>query len=653
MRRAGLFGLIGLVFLAVSMTLSLSRPIFSDTLPVLPPHVPGELIIRWREGTSIKGREATSDEDVLRDLNARRMDAIPALRIERWRVPPGRLQQALEVVRRDSRVAWAEPNGLLFLPETSLSPVSFRSQKQRTSTAPKRVAGLFVPNDPYYETYADRYLRPLGVESAWAMTRGDPRLVVAVIDTGVDCQHEDLVGACWVNTGEIPGNGVDDDHNGYVDDVGGWNFTTDTPDVRDVHYHGTHVAGIIAARINNGKGIAGIAGNVTIMPLAIFQPQGVGTYYDLIRALLYATDNGARVINLSLGATSYSLGEAAAVRYAVKHGVVVVAAAGNMGMRRRFYPAAHPEVIAVSALDERGYPASFTNYGDYIDVAAPGVSVISTIPHNGYGAASGTSMAAPHVSGLAALLLSRHPTLSPADVRAYIRQTARDRVGPPDKDTPGRDPYYGYGRIHIGDAVAAVSPQKISPVRPPLPPTLPWRPTCEDLVVNGGFEEGTNRWHLSGAQVVDSPVFEGHKALQFDADRSGVAWQTLPSLPRPLRMTVYMAIRIETSDAGAGSKYTFPYDDWLEVSLEQEDKRQSILLLRMGNSSDNVSNGLAWDQVLGVLPAGLLPDMSAAPWRLVFRSGNDGDTFPTRFTVDAVRLCAVQARYHRIFSYFP
>ena len=641
--------MVGTILLLCIGFLAAKAPASARSSPVLPPHTPGEMLVRWRTDEGPRLEALPSSRRALQELGGERVGSIPQLGIERWRVPADRLQDALALLRRREDVLWAEPNYLLNVPDEPIHTFPARSEEG----TPAQHLGTFIPNDPYYTSYSDTYLRPLGVETAWGITKGSPKVIVAVIDTGVDCEHEDLQGACWRNEDEIPDNGVDDDRNGYVDDVDGWNFPQDRPHPTDVHYHGTHVAGIIAARVNNGKGIAGMAGNVTIMPLAIFQPQGVGTYYDLIRAILYATDNGAQVINMSLGATSYSLGEAAAVRYAVEHGVTLVAAAGNLGVKRLFYPAAHPDVIAVSALRGSGDPAGFTNYGDYIDVAAPGVSIISTIPGNSYGAASGTSMAAPHVSGLAALLLSRNPTLSPADIRAYLRETASDGVGPPEQDTPGKDDYYGYGRIHAGNAVQQVPSRSGDPTHPPLPPTLPWTPTCEDVVLNGDFEKGETAWHVTGAEVVTSPVFSGTQALRFDPAGNGLVWQDLPSFGRPLRMTVSMAVRIETRDSGVGNTYTFPYDDWLEVTLEQAHGQNPIVLLRMGNSSDSVTYGLQWDQVLEILPAEDLAPLRSGTWRLTLRTGSDGDDAPTWFTVDAIRVCIIRPRFSWRFVYLP
>ena len=173
-----------------------------------------------------------------------------------------------------------------------------------------------APNDPHY-AYQVPYLDRINVEAAWDLTVGRSEIIVAVLDTGVDKTHPDLQGGFWTNAGEIAGNGIDDDGNGFIDDVEGWNFPGNNNLIFDDHGHGTHVSGIVAARTDNGIGIAGVAGGVTIMPVDVFGG-GIGTYADLIEAIVYATDNGADVINMSLGANSYSLGEQMAVDYAWK-----------------------------------------------------------------------------------------------------------------------------------------------------------------------------------------------------------------------------------------------------------------------------------------------------------------------------------------------
>ena len=252
---------------------------------------------------------------------------------------------------------------------------------------------------------------------------------------------------------------------------------------------------------------------------------GIGTYEDLIRAIIYATDNGARVINMSLGATSYSRGEEAAVDYAWNHGAVVVAAAGNTSRNTNHYPAAHRNAIAVAATDASDNRAGFSTYGDFIDVAAPGANVFSTVMGGGYGYMSGTSMASPHVAGLAGLLFSLNPQLTNTQVRELIEKNVDD-LG-----ATGWDPYYGSGRINARKALAAVAlPPQPSPTPTPHPPLVEWPAGCQDLVPDGDFEAGLGSWQRNGAWAIDTTrAYSGTGAAHFTGgpNASGSLTRTL------------------------------------------------------------------------------------------------------------------------------
>jgi len=221
----------------------------------------------------------------------------------------------------------------------------------------------------------------------------------------------------------------------------------DDDDPADDQGHGTHVAGIAAAAINNGQGIAGIAGQSLILPVKVLNENNQGTWADVAEGIIYAVDQGARVINLSLGSTADSSTVHDAVLYAWSHNVVIVAAAGNDGTTTPYYPAAYAEVIGVSATTPDDVRAGFSSYGTHISVAAPGATIYSTTPGNSYSFKSGTSMAAPHVSGLAALLLAQDGSRTNAEVRQIIEQSADD-LG-----APGWDEEYGYGRVNAYKAV--------------------------------------------------------------------------------------------------------------------------------------------------------------------------------------------------------
>lgn len=355
---------------------------------------------------------------------------------------PGDAAAALRALRADPAVLWAE--------EDRLSHVAY------------------VPDDPSYaahgswgQTYDDLYgVKRVGAERAWDFSRGEG-VVVAVVDTGIDYRHPDIAANVWTNSGEIPGNGIDDDGNGFVDDVRGWDFVgasvgapAEDNDPDDGHFHGTHVAGTIAAVGDNALGVIGVAWKAKVMAVKGLDDTGTGQSSDLARAIVYAVDNGADVINASFGGSGYSLVEEEAVNYARAHGVVFVAAAGNSTQEvADFTPASIPAAIAVSALSTSDTLAFFSNYGHKVEVAAPGEDILSLERGtSGYRRASGTSMAAPHVCGVAALILARHPEFSGEQVRQLLRETASD-LGP-----AGRDSSFGYGCVAADAAVQAAAP---------------------------------------------------------------------------------------------------------------------------------------------------------------------------------------------------
>lgn len=267
----------------------------------------------------------------------------------------------------------------------------------------------------------------INAPEVWSQGYTGQGIVVAVIDSGVDYNHFELAGNIWTNTDEIPNNGVDDDGNGYIDDIRGWDIVNNDNDPMDFDGHGTHIAGTIAAQ-ENGIGITGIAPNAQIMPVKI------GNFGDFLpinsaAGIYYAVDNGADVINLSFGGFSSSSIEDDAIRYATERGVVVVMAAGNEGLTFPGYPARNADRwgIAVGATDITGRIYYASNYAgstplDY--VVAPGVDIYSTQLNDSFSFRSGTSMATPHVAGVAALVLSANPSLTSEQVEYIITTTA-------------------------------------------------------------------------------------------------------------------------------------------------------------------------------------------------------------------------------------
>ncbi|MBW4447263.1 MAG: S8 family serine peptidase [Spirirestis rafaelensis WJT71-NPBG6] len=263
---------------------------------------------------------------------------------------------------------------------------------------------------------------------AWAKGYTGEGVVVAVVDTGVDRNHDDLKDNIWANSKEIADNGKDDDGNGYVDDVYGWNFDSSDNNTLDVAGHGTHVSGTIAGE-NNNFGVTGIAYDAKIMPVKVLSDSGSGSYDAIAQGIRYAADNGANVINLSLGGDYPNSALESALKYASSKGAIVVMAAGNDSGLLPGYPAryANETGIAVGAVDKKNNLASFSNLAGFQPltyVTAPGVDVYSTLPGNKYTNYSGTSMATPHVAGVVALMLSANPNLTDAEVRQILTDTS-------------------------------------------------------------------------------------------------------------------------------------------------------------------------------------------------------------------------------------
>jgi subtilisin family serine protease len=366
--------------------------------------------------------------------------------------------------------AVSEPGLTAEIARLNADPEVEYAQRELVATAE------FTPNDPFYsstgtwgQTYADLWgLQEIQSGTAWDSTIGQG-IVVAVVDTGVDFTHPDLAGNIWTNAAEIAGNGIDDDGNGFVDDTIGWDFVgasyqNPTPDNNpvDVHGHGTHVAGIIAAAGNNGLGVVGVAWGARIMAVRGLDNNGIGTDAELANAVTYAANNGADVINNSYGGTGYSQTLKDAMDYAHSLGVVLVVAAGNSTVRAEtFFPACYPNVITVAAGATSDGRTSFSNFGSKIDVAAPGEDILSlraagtslgSIVATNYTRLSGTSMASPHVAGEAALVLALQPALTPEQVRQAVRVSADDRIW------PGFDPYFGWGRVNAANALLVTNP---------------------------------------------------------------------------------------------------------------------------------------------------------------------------------------------------
>ncbi len=271
-----------------------------------------------------------------------------------------------------------------------------------------------------------------GAREAWTQSRGDG-VIVAILDSGLQLDHPDLARNLWRNPGEVPGNGVDDDRNGYVDDVFGANMITSDGNVADDEGHGTHVGGIVAARAGNGAGGSGIAPGARLMAVKVLDARRSGNSSLLARGIRYAVDRGARILNVSLNGDASSPDLDEALRYADDRGATVVASSGNNSRdidARPSYPASSelPAVLSVTATEESGRVLSIANRGaSSVDIAAPGSMILSTARGSRYELRSGTSMAAPFIAGSLALLAAARPDLPQAQLRDALLQSARRR----------------------------------------------------------------------------------------------------------------------------------------------------------------------------------------------------------------------------------
>ncbi|MBU6341568.1 MAG: S8 family serine peptidase [Bacteroidetes bacterium] len=337
---------------------------------------------------------------------------------------------------------------------------------------------LFTPNDPLFGrqwSLNNNGSFPLSTATpgadidmlkAWEIEQGDENIIVCVMDSGAKLDHPEFQGRIWVNSAEIPGNNLDDDQNGYIDDVNGWDFASNDKDATDDLGHGTNVCGIIGANLNNNLGYAGIDGHCKLMVLKGIDQNNFGYYSWWAEAIEYAVDHGARVINLSVGGSSPSDILGNAITYALYHQVSCVASMMNTNISTPYYPAGYNGVVAVGSTNPNDYRSkpffwdtnSGSCYGNHISIVAPGnyiygLNQISNTNYSTYW--GGTSQAAPHVSGTISLLLAQNPDRTPAQIKTLLEVSAEDKVGNPNEDVLGWDKYYGHGRLNAYNALYA------------------------------------------------------------------------------------------------------------------------------------------------------------------------------------------------------
>lgn len=381
----------GLVCLTLLAT---QQPAGAQTPRRVSPTVPDQLLVGMHGGVS-----HADAKGVYTAAGATLVDELHQIRVHVIRVPAQARAAVARALAQRPEVKFVEPNVL--------------------------AEGGYVPNDPSYGS--QWHLPQIAAPAGWDISQGSAQVVVAVIDSGVDPSHADLASKL------LPG----------------YSFLTNTTDARDVLGHGTAVSGTAGALGGNLTGVAGVALQSPVLPLVVLDATNYASYANIASAIMYAADHGAKVMNISIGGSSYSATLQSAVDYAWSKGAVLVASAMNNASSTPMYPAALERVMAVSATDRNDQLASFSNYGTWIDVAAPGVAIYTTTNGGGYGAWNGTSFASPLVAGLAALVFATQPGLSNTQVVDLIRQQSDD-LG-----ALGYDASFGYGRINISKTLRA------------------------------------------------------------------------------------------------------------------------------------------------------------------------------------------------------
>lgn len=404
-------------------------------LAELAPHVPGELIVKFKDQKAITSLKSLGME-VARPIELSN-ETLHVVKTGSQKSLLG----AIKELQADPNVAYAEPNFIYHL----VQPIAPTALENLLSQVQESRSLNYTPNDPDFNRLwglrntgnNEPNGRTAGVEGAdidalraWEINRGSRAVRIAVIDTGIDYNHEDLAANMWTNPNEIPGNGIDDDGNGFIDDVHGYNFVNNTGNPWDGNGHGTHCAGTIGAVHDNALGVAGVMADVELVAVKFLSDGGSGTTENAIRAVDYATSLDVDIMSNSWGGGGRSQALEDAIRRASDRGIIFTAASGNSGTNndvRPHYPSNYdvPNVISVAATTAQDGLASFSTYGrNTVHIAAPGHNVLSSVQNNRYSVFSGTSMATPHVSGALGLLLSQEGRMPVEEVRSRLLATS-------------------------------------------------------------------------------------------------------------------------------------------------------------------------------------------------------------------------------------
>ncbi len=478
-------------------------------------HEPGELIVRTKPGTTLSSEAGSLVQDfgakVLFEFDTpqgiHKSDAGEFLHLK---LPAGvSVAEAMAAMAKDERVAFAEPNNTYGLPEV-------------IEGDSKPASGQPITNDPKVgELYGMNNTGQTGgtpgadinAPEAWQIHTGrdqaDGGTLLAVIDTGIDYNHPDLKDNVWTNPGEIAGDGIDNDNNGVVDDIHGYNAYANSGDPLDGHSHGTHCAGTIAGQGNNGEGVVGVNHDANIMGVKIFSDSGSTNAAAIIRGIQYSTKMGARITSNSWGGGRANEG----IKQAFAESPALhIMAAGNSGTNndaRPHFPSSYDldNNIAVAATDHNDGIARFSCYGaTSVDIGAPGVNIMSTVNGGGYASYSGTSMATPHVAGAALLVADANPGISNAELKERLLGTA-DKI-------PSLDGKVVTGaRLNVG---AAIQPAENDQLAPALPNDFGAKSVSHDNVTLGWTATGDDGWcgTASGydVRVSTKPIVDGEAA---------------------------------------------------------------------------------------------------------------------------------------------
>ncbi|MGE0526880.1 MAG: S8 family serine peptidase [Bdellovibrionales bacterium] len=473
-------------------------------------YVPGEIIVKLRgEPGSPDSYAFLGKASVEKSMDLK--DSWGKMNLFHFALGKGQtVESALQDLRRDPNVLYAEPN--YYVGKVNDAGAESETGVHQTFTASEVQEASVQAMEAYMATGAN-----LGVQSIWSSGEPVPTVkpIVAVIDTGVDPSHSVFSGtaALWRNTAEVAGNGLDDDGNGYIDDVTGWNFVDNSPTMYDDDGHGTHVSGIILSIDQNIYTTPLRESKIRIMPLKFLNGSGMGTTSNAIRAIYYAVNNGASVLNNSWGGTTYSAALHEAVAYTYAKGALFVVAAGNSGTNNDsapMYPASYdvPNVVAIAATTDYDYLASFSNFGrSSVHLGSPGVYILSTLPGNAFGTSSGTSMAAPFVAGTAAQIKVVSPSMLGYQMREILMSRFAQVSQLSNKVATG-------GRL---DSSGAVTYAKTAPVSGSQPGyTLSYgggRELASGMASGGGcgtvraLTSGEGPWDGAGAFVVIALLF--------------------------------------------------------------------------------------------------------------------------------------------------